>query len=123
MKLVMRYYPLLLVIAALLVVVAYRYDEYVLQRDFTLVVTAPCDTSAHSCFISDCSPADNPGCVVGPYEKVKILAREAPRCLEEHSCSSFSCTAYATCSATFCTSNVLEDGESCAPMGSSDAKP
>ncbi|HEX7651261.1 MAG TPA: hypothetical protein VF439_00895 [Candidatus Paceibacterota bacterium] len=107
-------YVLLLIIGALLVVVAYRYEEYVQLRNFTLVVNGPCDPAAHDCFVSDCSTDDDPSCDTTPYDKIEITDNQAPACLEEHACTEFSCPADSdSCSITYCSADALEDGETC----------
>ena len=113
-------YILIVIIGALAVVIGFRYEEYVVRREFTLLVNAPCDPSVHICFVSDCSPKEDPGCYVGPYEKVEILSREAPVCLEERACSSFTCDSYKQCSISFCDESSLENGESCVGPGTTN---
>lgn len=102
---------MVLVIAA---VVAYRYYDYVVERNFTLDVYTNCDPTAHSCFnLTD--PSLGYGFEDGPYEKVNITAKYAPACLEEHTCSSFSCAGISEskCSITYCSADTLSDGEAC----------
>jgi len=116
-------YVLLLIIGALLVVVAYRYEGYVHLRDFTLVVNGPCDPETHNCFVSDCSPDDDPDCDTTPYDKVEITDNQAPACLEEHTCAEFSCPADAEdCSVTYCAADALEDGEACSTPDSDETQ-
>lgn len=94
-------------------IAAYRYQQYVVDKNYLLEVNAPCDVTTHSCFTSDCSPQDDLSCPPGPYEKVEIRKAVAPACLEEHTCTSFACPAGGTCAITYCSSDSLEDGEHC----------
>jgi len=114
-------YLLLLLLSAILVVIAYRYEQYVVQRNFLIDVQAPCDPASKSCFVSDCSPTDDPACDTSPYDKVEILDSEAPACLEEHTCVAFSCEGYSNCSIDYCSEDTLEDGEACTPALTQDA--
>ena len=110
-------FPILLSLFALIIiaVIGFRYYEYVLRGDFMMNVYAPCDPSVEKCFVSDCSPADDLSCPIGPYKKVEVREGDAPRCLEEHQCASFTCAGIASCTATYCSDATLEDGESCTP--------
>ncbi len=103
---------LLFTLALVVVTVAYRYDQYVLHKNYIVNAQAPCDPTTEQCFVSDCTPGD-PGCDTSPYEKVTMSAAEAPACLEEHSCDSFSCAGSLSCSIAYCSDDTLEDGETC----------
>lgn len=78
-----------------------------------LEVGAPCNPEIEKCFVSDCSSEDDPECDLTPYKKVEILAKEAPSCLEEHSCESFGCNQIKSCSITYCDNKSKEEGEIC----------
>jgi hypothetical protein len=106
-------YWLLFFIFAVLVVAGYRYQQYILQENFLLEVNTTCDPAVDSCFVVDCSPEEDPFCDTTPYKKIEIKTYEAPECLQEHICENFSCTGKETCTETFCSDEVLEDGESC----------
>ncbi len=105
-------------VAALVVTVTNsRYSDYIRDRNFPLTVNTLCDVSIEPCFISDCSP-DEPDCDTEPYKKVEILRRDAPKCLEEHNCSSFVCPFDAQdCSVSVCDSQSVEEGEKCYETG------
>jgi hypothetical protein len=108
-------FPVILPLFAVLIltVVGFRYNEYVIHRNFVMDVNAPCDPSTEACFTSSCSPAEDLGCPVGPYKKIEINNADAPRCLENHQCTHFACDGIASCTTTYCSSDVLADGESC----------
>jgi hypothetical protein len=102
-----------LFLAVICIVAWYRYDQYVVQKNFLLEVNAVCNPASEACFVADCSPTDDPFCDTTPYKKVEILASEAPACLEEHTCESFSCDGIERCSITYCLDEIKEDWESC----------
>lgn len=106
-------YFLLLAFLGLVAILGYRYDQYVLKQNYLLEVAVSCDPAAQSCFAVDCDPED-PECDATPYAKVTILAKDAPACLQEHSCESFSCGSVESCTETFCSEESLVEGEICA---------
>lgn len=113
-------YLILIILIGVAAVVANRYYHYISQRDFLLDVDVACDPSTEHCFIADCSPEEDPNCDTSPYKYVEILARNAPSCLEEHACDSFSCDPNdATCSITYCDEDTVSEGEQCTPDPSS----
>jgi len=106
--------PLVLILLGITAIVGYRYDQYLVARNFVLTVDAPCDPSTQTCFISDCSPTTDLSCDTTTYEKVVMNDAYAPKCLEEHSCDNFTCPAAdKTCAITFCSKDALADGETC----------
>lgn len=92
--------------------VASRYYHYVNQRDFLLKANTACDPAVHACFIMACEAGDA-DCDPGPYEKVEVLAQDAPACLEEHRCQAFSCDARPGCAIHYCALDNLAAGETC----------
>jgi hypothetical protein len=104
-------YFFVLIVLSLVCVMGYRYYEYIYLRNFLLDVNAPCNPTTEQCFVADCELG--PDCDDTPYKKVEILAHDAPQCLEEHSCETFSCDGISTCIATYCSSETLTGGEKC----------
>ena len=104
-------YLFILVILLFLAVMGYRYDEYILKRNFLITVNAVCNPSIESCFVADCETG--PDCDESPYKKVDILAHNTPKCLEEHNCPNFSCANISNCEETYCSENTLSEGEKC----------
>ncbi len=100
------------IIFGLIIITGYRFYEYALQRNFLLQANVTCDAQHNSCFVADCS-ADTLGCDTTAYEKITILARNAPSCIEEHSCKEFNCASYGTCSVQYCAANAVQTGEKC----------
>lgn len=99
---------------AILGIVWYRYDQYVVQRNFITYAAVPCSEEEGTCFVMDCSPEEDEECDLSPYKKIEVLASEAPKCIEEHTCESFACASGSeTCTETFCSDETLEDGEAC----------
>lgn len=112
----MKKSPILILIVAALVflgIVFYRYQQYVLIGNFLIDVDAPCNPLVSSCFMSDCTPGVDLSCDQTPYVHVEVLAKNAPPCLAEHSCQSFSCSNRADCTITYCSKDTLSDGEVC----------
>lgn len=105
-------YLLVLIIVALIIVIVYRYDQYVIKDNFILTAAVVCDPSNEGCFVADCDATD-PACDVTPYKKVSILASEALECVQEHSCETFQCVPGTSCKITYCSEASLEDGEIC----------
>lgn len=104
---------LILIILVLLAVIVYRYDQYVLKKNFLLNIATACDPSFESCFVVDCSPEEDEECDQTPYKKIEIRASEAPMCLQEHSCDTFECEPGTSCVASYCSDDALEEGEIC----------
>ena len=94
------------------IVVANRYEQYVVRENFTLTLTSSCEPASEQCF----DPNSAAGIALfedTPYKKVTIIARNAPPCLEEHTCSDFTCTGIAGCSITYCSPTNAADDEGC----------
>lgn len=100
----------------LLAIIGFRYHQYIVDQNFLLYLNGPCDPANESCFIEDCSAGDE-SCQAVPYIKIELLAKDAPNCLEEHTCESFSCEGLNQCEITYCSEDALEEGEVCAPLG------
>jgi hypothetical protein len=109
-------YFFVLIILSLICVMGYRYYEYIYLRNFLLDVNVPCDPTTEQCFVADCEPG--PDCDSTPYAKVEIIAHDAPVCLEEHACESFSCDGINSCNVTYCSADSLVDGEVCTNVDS-----
>lgn len=103
----------LLLVAGLFLAIAARYYSYFVTQDFIIYANVICDTNVEACFVSDCIPGEDLGCDGLPYKKIEILANEAPKCILEHTCETFSCENYPSCVVTYCSADVIEDGEAC----------
>jgi hypothetical protein len=105
----------------ILATVAFRYDQYVIKKNFVLNVATTCRAQEKNCFVMACTVGED-DCDKTPYKKVTIKDYEAPKCLEEHTCESFSCDPkWSTCSIANCAEDTIEDGEVCASATSSEA--
>lgn len=104
---------LAMVLVAVAATIWYRFDQYVIQRNFVMVANAFCDPESEECFVMDCDPETDEECDATPYKKVSILASEAPACLQEHTCETFSCDGLSSCEITTCDDESLEEGEAC----------
>lgn len=95
-----------------LIVIGYRYQQYLLTKNYTLEINTICNPRAERCFKLDGADSS-----VDPesasYKKVDILAQYAPACLEEHTCTDFSCAGISQCTITYCATDTIVDGESC----------
>ena len=113
----MKNTPTFLLAISLLIILGivwYRYDQYVVQNNFITYAAVPCSEEEGTCFVMDCTLGVDEGCDLTPYKKVELLASEAPKCVEEHTCEAFSCVEGSeTCTETFCSEETLEDGETC----------
>jgi len=104
---------IIVVVLILLAVVGYRFEQYYVLKNFILEVNTSCDSSTDKCFVMACE-AGSSDCDTSHYKKVEIVARDAPKCLEEHSCDNFLCSNGSDkCSITYCSENALSDGETC----------
>lgn len=117
MQRLVKYLPTIIVFALVLLVAGYRYQQYVIERNFVIHVNAPCDGRQAKCFVSDCSPEDDLSCPAGPYKKVDVLSSIAPACLQEHTCEQFVCAGLAGCEETFCSEDIVDAGETCSLVG------
>lgn len=109
-------------ILVLIAIVGYRYQQYVVDHNFKLKVNTSCDPTTEACFQADCDPASDAECDTSPYKKVSILAKEAPACLEEHSCEAFTCDGKASCSISYCSESEVSDGEVCTTPKTQDVE-
>lgn len=101
---------IIFIFLSLFVVMVYRYYDYVFDKNFVLMMNTKCDPSRELCFSTDDPSLDFDK---GPYKKIEILAKDAPACLEEHTCENFSCAGIKSCTETFCSSQNITEGEKC----------
>jgi hypothetical protein len=104
---------LVLIILVVVFVIMYRYDQYIIKKNFILEVSISCDSSKETCFVMDCSVDIDPDCDKNPYKKIKISATYAPICLEEHTCDDFTCDNLNDCSTLICSDDNKESWETC----------
>ncbi|MFH0755115.1 MAG: hypothetical protein V1910_00410 [bacterium] len=107
-------YFLLLFLIFILLIIVYKYKQYILDKNFNLIVNTSCNLNEENCFISDCKPESDSDCKLTPYKKVIISAKIAPACLGEHNCIDFLCKDKTACSLIYCSNETLEEGEICA---------
>lgn len=91
----------------------YRYYDYMILKDFTMSVYAPCNQNSEDCFIVTEESDVFFDFQYEPYKKVEISYSVMPKCLEEHTCEEFSCGELSECSTTFCSPETQEEGEVC----------
>lgn len=99
----------LFIIVAIFIIASYRYNQYILDGDFILNVNVDCEQGEENCF----DPSSDSSFGDFPYKKVEIFSRNAPKCLEEHTCGVFSCEGIKGCSVTYCSDETNLEGESC----------
>ena len=105
-------YFIFIFLVIILSIILYRFKDYIIDRNFDLIVNTKCSEGEKNCFKSDCTPG--PDCDETPYKKVQISSNGAPKCLEEHTCENFTCNEnYKKCSITYCSNETLSDGEVC----------
>lgn len=104
----------LISLGALVAIIAgHNFERYHIFKDYPVHVFTACDTSIHSCFEADPATAD-PTFQTGPYAKVEMNAKYAPSCLDEHTCSNFTCDGIVgICQVIYCSADSKETGESC----------
>lgn len=96
-----------------LIVPVHNYIRYYIYRDYDLHVFSQCNPLEHNCFLADSESAD-PTFQNGPYIKVSLNASVAPTCLDEHTCTDFSCANIrGRCEITYCKQALLDGGETC----------
>lgn len=95
-----------------LIVAGHNFERYHVASDYPLHVFTNCDSTKNSCFGADPDIGD-PTFQSGTYEKVEMIASGAPHCLDEHTCTDFTCDGIADCQITYCSEETIEDGESC----------
>lgn len=107
-------YFLSLLLLLLIVVLFNRYYDYVSNKNYIIKLNTVCDPEKELCFKSESFDL-NFG--YENYKKITILARYAPKCLEEHSCESFSCPSELSseeCNIVYCEIDTIEDeAETC----------
>ena len=118
----------------IVLLVGYKFKQFIIDKDFTLIANIPCDTKTESCFKVTCDPVTGCDASSGivnadgsPYKKVTLPYSKAPNCLIEEDCTSFSCEANdpgdPACKVTTCVDGATEDnggpadGEECIPVG------
>ena len=113
MKITTKYF-LIFILCVGIIIVGYRYKQYVIDKDFILDVNVECNPSVEKCFVVDCDSSD-PACDSAPYKKVEIKYVYALLCLEEHDCQDFSCMGIENnyCVIKYCSDSTLSGGEKC----------
>jgi hypothetical protein len=113
---VMRVIPKVLLISVVLLTILFRFEQYEVEREYTVYSTVPCDQTIHSCFVWDCDPSDSE-CDQTPYSKIEIAANRAPECIAEATCEDFLCNETDGCFSSQCSVDTLEEGEFCTAPG------
>ena len=119
---------IILIVFALLVltVVGFKYKQFFLDKDYSFQTQVSCDPKTESCFkvICDGESATSTGeCDTSsgvmftdgsPYKYIELPETDVPSCLEGNTCPDFFCPAdNPDCVTTYCSEDVLEDGEEC----------
>lgn len=112
-----------LVVLFLIVFSAYKYDQYVVKRNFIVFQQVSCDNTTEECFVADCDVA-NPDCDVTPYKKIEKLASNIPFCTPDTECPELTCeSGEIGCTITLCSDDVVDSGEKCLPIQESTTTP
>ncbi len=107
---------LISIFVLVVMVFAYNFLHYYTAKEYPLYSYTSCDPSRDSCFEVD-PESENFAFYTEPYAKVDIIARYAPTCLNEHTCTNFTCIGIEDhCTVTYCSDEVLEDGELCSTL-------
>lgn len=107
----------LLVVFFTLVVIAtvWKYDTFILKRDYVVYDYVSCDLALGSCFAYECAE-DDEECDDTPYQKIVKNASAIPLCTNyiEDACPELTCGANEEgCEIISCSDETLEDGEYC----------
>lgn len=102
----------LFVILLIVFVILYRFNDYIVNENHLITVFTECEKQKNNCFISTEEFASF-NFQLAPYKKVEISEADAPKCLEEHSCSDFICNGINTCKITLCDDMTKSNGELC----------
>ena len=96
-------------------VIGQNFRRYHIIKNYSLNVFTSCDVEKHNCFQVASGTVDLLPFQVGQYAKVEIIATYAPVCLDEHTCSDFSCDGIidSACRITYCSEDTKEEGEIC----------
>lgn len=107
---------LIFILVLVTVVFAHNFAHYYISKEFSLFSYTSCDPSLHNCFQFD-PESGNFSFYSEPYAKVAIIARFAPLCLDEHTCTNFNCSSIPEkCLVTYCDEGSLQEGEICTSM-------
>lgn len=97
----------------ILAIAGHNFVRYHILKDYPVSTFTECDPEKHNCFLADIDTSD-PTFQTGPYAKVEVNAAYAPSCLDEHTCSNFSCDGIAGfCDVKYCTEDSVDEGETC----------
>lgn len=112
----------IILIALLLLVVilsGFKYKQFFLDKNFLFTTQVSCDPTTESCFQVVCG---DEGCEPSafmfsdgtPYKYVDLPGYRVPECLEANTCPDFFCPVDdEECVTTYCSEDVIEEGEEC----------
>ena len=120
---------LIVVFVVVACVIAFKYKQFYLDKDFSFSTLVSCDPATEHCFKAACDGACDTwsGTIFSdgsPYKYVTRPARDVPKCLTDTTCPNFICPADSkSCVVTYCSEDVLQEGEECVaqPEASSSA--
>jgi len=102
------------ILAALLVfIIGFKYNDYFIGQNYLTVNAVSCDPETEECFQYDCTDwCDDVGSLIfydgTPYKKLKIMAYDAPVCLEDMTCLDFTCAdTDAPCETIYCSEETV----------------
>lgn len=109
-KLLIAFFLILVVL-----VTAWKYKVFVIDRDFVVYNNVSCDPYEESCFTYICEEGDEE-CDATPFKKIEKNARFIDACdiANAEECPELSCgVSEEGCETTMCSEDVLEEGEQC----------
>jgi hypothetical protein len=112
----------------LIFIVAAKYVQLFVQKDFDVFAYVNCDPAAEECFQYDCEDwCEDAGpwkfYEGDPYKKLKLSASDAPACLEAMECLDYTCADIdGPCETIYCSEetvdvNTVDMGEYCSSDG------
>ena len=105
-------------VAVIVILVAFKYFEFYINKDYTFITQVDCDPATESCFQIICEEEgcdDSSGIIYydgSPYKYVEMPASLAPMCLEDTTCPEFTCDQVGEgCETYYCSEENIEDPE------------
>lgn len=104
---------LIFIVICVAAIVIHNLKRYYLDKAYVVTVITSCDPLVHNCFQADPNNPD-PNLSIPVYKKVGVSAFAAPSCLDEHTCTDFSCESVDDqCTIAYCDQDSKEPGEFC----------
>lgn len=101
--------PHFILLLVVVMIFVYRFNDYVIKKNYLVFVDVPCIVDQERCF----DPDQGLSVLESPYKNIQISAKNKIICLEEHSCNKFSCDDLTMCQEKYCIHEEQGDGDLC----------